>query len=102
MKLLKENEITNIEADIVSCVSASLNRKVQNKTFERLCSFVKWVWNKVDKGYTQLIADIVVDCYQNCGYGYRDKLKLTLKDLDDYEKRDEVINLFYDRYWECC
>lgn len=100
--ILTQHNITDIDVDIVSCVNASLYKRVSNKTYNKLCSFVKWVWDKVDKGYTQLIADIVVDCYQNCGYGYREKLKLNSKDLESYEKRDKVIDIFYDRYWECC
>ena len=119
LKKFKENNINDIDAEIVSCVNASLSKPVNDEEFNLLCSFTKSVWDKAEKGYTQLIADIVVDLYQDCEYGYRDENSttdvwayseephfvpvtriLTLDDLKEQNhlKRDMVIDIFCNRY----
>lgn len=100
--VLKTNSIKDIDAEIAICVNAALSKKVSANTFNLLCGFVYYVWSDVEKGYTQLIADIVVDLYQNCYYGYRTSHnKLLRKDLKecDYRKRDMVAVIFYDKYY---
>lgn len=118
LKVLKDNNIRNIEVDIVNCVDSSISKTVSEEEFEALCTFTKYIWDKAEKGYTQLIADIVVDLYQDCDYGYRNEEKeitkgydddkitfkqiLTLEDLKecDYRKREMVLDIFYNKYYD--
>ena len=102
IEVLKTTKIKDIDAEIAICVNAALSKNVSSNTFNLLCDFTYTVWSDVEKGYTQLIADIVVDLYQNCGYGYRTSHnKLLRKDLKerDYRKRNMVAVIFYDRYY---
>ena len=103
INVLKLNSIKDINAEIAICVNAALSKKVSANTFNLLCGFTYHVWYDVERGYTQLIADIVVDLYQNCYYGYRTPSnKLLRRDLIecDYRKRQIVEDIFYDRYFE--
>ena len=93
--LFDEKEIDDIDADIVCCVrAASFN--LSDEAYTRT-----W-WDEVDTGYTQLIADIVCDLYQdNLEYGYRSEARdliLTREDIKNKEKIDMVLDLFYERY----
>lgn len=100
-KLLEQNNIKEIDTDIVVSVKSALyDDKISDELFNEICSYTRAVWDKVDKGYTQLVADIVCDCLQDCGYGYRSKLKLTKRDLQQFNKIDKVVDIFYDKYWE--
>ena len=111
---------STIKLDVMTSVKMSLDEPVSDKVFNQLCEVTEEVYDKVDKGYTQLIADVVVDLYQDCGYGYRNKKSktikdyftgkeykvsqlLTKKDLEDlsWQKREMIIEIFYDKYYDC-
>lgn len=113
--LLKTKGISAIDADIAMSVDMALDgeKPLNEEDFNALCKFVHYVWDNVEKGYTQLIADIVVDLFVDCSFGYRDEEAtttvieaevphyLTLEDIKklDWEKRQMVINIFYDAYY---
>lgn len=90
-----------IATQIALCVFESAYDKLTDEKFNALCNFVYICWNKSFCGYMQLIADVVVDCYMDCGYGYRKKAgKLTLKQLKEanYEDRERIFDVIYDAY----
>lgn len=113
-ELKKLDLLQYIYAEIVICVNASLQDEVSDYEFNLLCSAVKKVWDKADMGYTQRIADIVVDLYQDCGYGFRDEnyyetfhwtnpitkipRAFTLNDLENFNAvhREMVLDLLCD------
>lgn len=100
--LAKKHEISDIELEIVSCVNSS-SWQLSDEDFELICEYVKSVWHDVDKTYIQLISDIVCDLYQDLEYGFRDEEDerfLTKEDLKYGAKKDMVIDLFYDRYYD--
>lgn len=99
--LFDERKIDDIDADIVCCVrAASFN--LSDEEFTLVCAYTRTCWDEVDRSYTQLIADIVCDLYQdNLEYGYRSEdrdLILTREDIENKEKIDMVLDLFYERY----
>lgn len=103
-KILEENKIKDIECEIAVCVRAAASPKISDEEFDLICNFVYYVWDDVEKGYTQLIADIVVDLYCNEDYGYRNKKKgrtLSKKQLKecDYDTRRMVQDIFFDAYY---
>lgn len=103
--LFKEKGINDLTADIVSCVSAA-SWNLSDEDFDLVCSYTNRVLDNVDKGYTQLIADIVCDLYQDLDYGYRkdededEETFLTREDLKDHNKIDMVVDMFYDKYYD--
>lgn len=98
--LLRENKLEcSIELDIASCVSCCVDNALDDETYRLICVYTRAIWDKADKSYTQLMADIVCDCALDCGYGYRSKIKLTKNDLVKHNKLDKIIDLFLDRYW---
>ncbi len=101
----KEMRVQAIDVDIALSVDCALGHFTTNEEFNLLCNMVYHIWDTVDKGYTQLIADIVVDLYCDEDYGYRDEEKgrvLTKQQLeeDDYDTRNMIIEIFYDRYYD--
>ena len=101
-KLLEDNNIKGIDCEIAICVRAAVSSKISDEEFDLLCDFVYYVWDDAEKGYTQLIADIVVDLYCNEGYGFRSKkFTLSKKKLKecDYDTRRMVLDIFYDAYY---
>lgn len=116
--LLIENKINDIDCDIALSVKCALGKKITDEEFNLLCNFVYCVWDDVDKGYTQLIADIVVDLYCDEDYGYRNELStyyqgynedrielnrtLSKKQLKerDYRVRKMVEDIFYEKYYD--
>lgn len=103
-KLLVDNNIEDIDCEIVVCVRAAAPSEISDEEFDLLCDFVYYVWNDVEKGYTQLIADIVVDLYCDEDYGYRNEergrtlSKEQLKECD-YDTRIMVQDIFFDAYY---
>lgn len=103
-KILEDNNIKDIDCEIAVCVRAAASSEISDEEFDLLCGFVYYVWNDVEKGYTQLIADIVVDLYCNEDYGYRNEKrdrtlsKEQLKECD-YDTRIMVENIFFDTYY---
>ena len=112
------------DIDLATCVACSMGESFSGnpeneEEFEIICSFVSYVWDKIDKGYTQLLADIVIDLYQDQGWGYRDEYNvedygdyfgeqlelsrtLTLEQMKeaDYRVAEMVVNIFYERYYD--
>ena len=100
--LVGKYNINDIDLEIVSCVNSSC-RELSTIDFELICEYVKLIWDNVDKTYIQLISDIVCDLYQDLEYGFRDEEDerfLTKEDLKYGAKKDMVIDLFYDRYYD--
>lgn len=99
-KLIKSNNLNLIDLDITTSVLACVgnDKRITDEIFDQLCSYTRTIWDKVDKGYTQLVADIVVDCFINNEYGYRQYCKLTKKDLKEHNKIDEIIDIFCNNY----
>lgn len=89
----------NINLEIALCVNCSLPVKAHEKTFNALCNYVQEIWYKVDQAYTQLIADVVVDCYYKC-YEYTPTITLTMNDLLTLNKIDDVTQAYLDKYYE--
>ena len=78
LNVLEQNKLLNVNVEIVVDVYYALGCNALNMPddeFNALCRFTQKVYNECDKGYTQLIADIVVDLYIDQEYGYRDKDK---------------------------
>lgn len=101
--LFKNNCIeVSVAAEIALCVSASVSGlKVDDKEFTAICSYVRAVWDKVEKTYTQLIADVVVDCVYHCfGYYQCNDITLTKDELDNRVLIDEVVQAYLDRYYD--
>ena len=90
----------NLDLDIISCVNAA-SYKLSDREYNLVCSYVYKIWYNIEKTYTQLIADIVCDLYQDLGYNYRDEENfLTLEDLEEGNKQEMVIKKFYDKYYD--
>lgn len=85
-RVLEEENITSLDVLAVAAVSCSLCSSVSDREFNALCkcvdSFIE------DCGHIQLIADVVVDLYQDCGFGYlKDygKAKCSLEKLETFD-----------------
>lgn len=99
--LLKANDVDNMDCQVLLAIDSALSKPVSDKVFDLLCGFTSLIYNELDKGYAQLLADIVVDLYQDCGYGYRtSNYKLTLKDLRECNSSALaiVLKLFNNNY----
>jgi hypothetical protein len=99
--LLKANDVDNIACQVLLAIDSALSKPVSDKVFDMLCAFTSIVYSKLDCKYIQLLADIVVDLYQGCGYGYRPlDYKLTLKDLSECNQSviNAVMKIFYSNY----
>ena len=82
--LLKANEVDRQDCQVLLAIDTALSKPVSDKIFDLLCAFTCIIYDELDNEHLQLLADIVVDLYQDCGYGYRNpEYKLTLKDLKD-------------------
>lgn len=80
--LLKANDVDNMDCQVLLAIDSALFKPVSDKVFDLLCGFTSIIYSEFNNGYIQLLANIVVDLYQDCGYGYRTlEYKLTLKDL---------------------
>ena len=88
-----------VDLEIAIAVSNALPTNAQNRTFEALCGYTRALWNKADLGYTQLMADIVVDSYFH-NYHIHNNLHLTIEDLENLNRLDEKLSLFYNKYYE--
>lgn len=99
-KIIQNNNISLIDLDISTSVLACVgnDKRITDEIFDLLCSYTRKVWGSVDKGYTQLVADIVVDCYIDNSYGYHTYCKLTKKDLKEHNKLDKIIDIFCSNY----
>lgn len=102
--LLKQNNLDcSISLDIVSAVSSSLQEDVTDEEFEILCRYVKFIWNKCECAYTQLIADVVIDCVYHCYNYYQcDSIHLTFDDMKEYPFiYEDVIDAYLSKYYDC-
>lgn len=104
-ELLRKNDIScSIALDIVSCVEASVNasgHKVSDEEYEIICNYVRGIWDDVDKTYTQLIADIVVDCIWHCFEFYTcQNIELTFEEMKNHDKCEEVTQAYLDKYYD--
>jgi len=105
--LLKENGLgCSISLDVVSCIMASVDasgHEVTDKEFETLCNYTRYIWDKTGNScFTQMIADVVVDCIWHCFDYYQCRnINLTFEDMEQcglvYE---EVIDAFLNRYYD--
>ena len=87
--IFERNKISWLDAEICSCVSASLNPvKVRDNSYNLLCSFTKTIWNHLDYPNTQILADIVVDLFNGCIGSYKDL------EEQDYRVRDMVMDIY--------
>ena len=117
--LLENNKVSELDCDIALSVKSALGKEITDEEFNLLCGFVYSVWDDVEKGYTQLIADIVVDLYYDEGYGYRDEErieKISMYGEDEIELsrtlskeqleecdcrvRRMVEDIFYEKYYD--
>lgn len=102
-KIIEENDLElSIPMEIALCVSASISGvegEVPNEMFSAICGYVRAVWDKVERTYTQLIADIVVDCVYHCFDYYQCKhTTLNFYQLLNLDLLDEIISIYYDKY----
>ena len=96
--LIKNNLETSISLDVVSCVMASLPEEVSDKDFDLICKYVRFVWDNVEKTYTQLIADVVVDCIYHCfNYWECNDINLNLNELK-FNREDPTYLQVVDAY----
>ena len=110
LKELKERGLYNISVDMVIAVANSLEfdsleDDVSDEEFDLLCKTVYYCWCRGECGYTQLIADVVVDLYRDNKMGYRNKEKgliLKKKDLEELtpETADMILSVVYKKYQE--
>ncbi len=106
--LLQKNGIkASISLDIVSCVQASLwsvDKPITDEDFTAICNYVRAVWDNVDKTYTQLIADVVVDCIYHCFDYYEcKKIKINMKKINEQlndETFDKVVQAYLNKYYD--
>ena len=99
--LLKANDVDNIDCQVLLAIDTALSEPISDKVFDSLCAFTCIVYNELDYKHIQLLADIVIDLYQDCGYGYKpSNYKLTLKDLRECNSSviDMVAKIFYSNY----
>lgn len=102
-KLIKDNGLElSISLDIASCVcAATSDNEINDDEFVMLCNYVRNIWDDVEKAYTQLIADVVVDCFRHCfDYWQCRDINLSYDDLKHLNKIDDVINAYYNKYYE--
>ena len=72
----------SIALDIVSSVMCALPEEVSDEDFTKICQYVRFVWDDVERTYTQLVADTVIDCiYHNYEYSECDDIHLDLNNL---------------------
>ena len=89
---------TSISLDIVSCVIASLPGPVSDENFTEICKYVRFLWDDVEKTYTQLIADVVVDCIYHCfDYWECKDINLDLNNLE-FNHEDNIYLQVRDAY----
>ena len=112
-EILKKNKLENsVSIDIVLAVESAIGcsgHTVTEEEYETICAFTRCIWNEVDKTYTQLLADIVVDCLWHCYNFYQcAKINLTFEDMNkvnacnkEYDKiLKTVIMAYLDKYYE--
>ena len=121
-KLQEIKGVGYAQIEIANCVSCSLGLRysiTNEEEFDIICEFTYYVWDKIDKGYTQLLTDIIVDLYKNEGFGYRDEEEfktyrgydeepielsrtLTLEQMKGQDSRvaQMVMDIFYERYYD--
>ena len=100
-KVLMDNKLYLIDTDIVIAVYFAEPYPLTDEEFDLICKYVSSCMDDVNVGYTQLMADIVVDMYCDCEYGYRTEDEyLTIEDLQNpyNEKRDMVLDRFCQAY----
>lgn len=98
LKQLKEKDLLGVNVDIVLAVNSSLCDDVSDEEFDLLCKTVYSCWSRGCCDHIQLIANLVVDLYQNIGCGYRNEEKgliLTKKDLE--ELRVETVDMLLNK-----
>lgn len=99
--LLKSNDVDNTDCQVLLAIDTALSEPVSDKVFDLLCAFTSIIYSKLDYNNVQLLADIVIDLYQGCSYGYRTPdYKLTLKDLKECSSSaiNMVEKIFYNNY----
>lgn len=104
-KLLADNGLEcSISLDIVGSLMASLcsvDEEVSDDYFVALCGYIRHIWDHINHSYTQLVADIVVDCVYHCfGYSQCEDIQLGYYDLVDLKETDKVIEVFCDKYYD--
>ncbi len=103
--LLKQNHLEDsISLDIVSAVSCTVPENVTDEEFEILCRYVRHIWDRCERTYTQLIADVVIDCVYHCYNYYQcDSINLTFDDMKNYYTpvSDDVIEAYLSKYYDC-
>lgn len=82
--LLKNNDIDTQDCQVLLAIDSALSKPVSDNVFDLLCGFTCIIYSKLGNDHIQLLADIIVDLYQDCGYGYRTlDDKITIKDLKE-------------------
>lgn len=106
--LKKEGLGCSINLEIVDCVISSLTAVYEedaienDRYFEAICDYVRYVWDNVNKTYTQLIADVVVDCIYHCfGYYQCKDVQLSYEDLKEHKQVDKIVDIYLDKYYDC-
>lgn len=95
--LLKANEVDRQDCHVLLAIDSALSKPVSDKVFDLLCAFTCIIYSDLDNANVQLLADIVVDLYQDCGYGYRTSdYNLTLNDLRNCSSvsKEMVLKIF--------
>lgn len=99
---LKRNNLISVQTEVAICVNASLPKEVSPSTFNLLCGYTKYIWDKESFDMNiQVIADIVCDLYLDCGWGYRNRKKhriLKRKDLKELNNRDLIGDIYCERF----
>lgn len=96
-EILSTNQVDLVDAEVAIAVNMAQPCQITDEEFDLLCKYVSSCLKDVVIGYTQLMADIVVDMYCDCDYGYRnDDDFLTIEDLKNPygAKREIVVNKF--------
>ena len=99
-KVLKRENLDTLDTEITLCVQASVNAVMDEFTddeFDAICRFVRDVWDDVGIGYTQRIADIVIDLLTGADWGYRGGYLLTMDEIKERDIKNIalVMELFY-------
>jgi len=99
-KLLVDNGLDcSIDLDVASSVSACLyGVAVSDEDFTKICCYVRHILDEVDRGYTQLVADIVCDCLLGL-FEYENSTKITYEDMENGTYDDEIVAQFYDMFY---
>lgn len=95
--LLKANEVDRQDCQVLLAIDSALSEPVSDKTFDLLCAFTCIIYSDLDNSNVQLLADIIVDLYQDCGYGYRTSdCKLTFKNLRECSSssKEMILKIF--------